>query len=226
MNKLMKLELRKIKPRNWLLSFAVANLLIALWVVTNLPNEGVRNYLEAFYSIRSYVEMTFIIYSSVFMSKLMMEEYKSKTVTALFTYPVPRKQILTAKLMVTAIFAFAASIVSNAFVAAFFLLSNAKNGFITEPLTAELLTDEALRIFINAFAVTGIAILPLYIGMLRKSASAVIIASFVLALGLGGSHDESGHNWALAVIVAAGCVAAGLLAVILSIRRAVREDIL
>ncbi|MBD2869749.1 ABC transporter permease [Paenibacillus arenilitoris] len=223
---LMRLELRKIRLRNWLLSFAAANLVIAMWVVTNLPNEGVRTFVEAFYSNRSYVEMTFIVFSSVFMSKLVMDEYKSKTVANLFAYPIARSRLLAAKLIVTALFSFAASMLSNLFVAAFFLAANAKNGYIAEPLTSGLLTDEALRIFINAFAVTGVVLLPLYVGMARKSGNAIIVASFVLALGLGGSHDESGHNWTLAAAIAACCVGAGFVSAAFAVRKAEREDIL
>ncbi|MEV5028147.1 ABC transporter permease [Paenibacillus sp. LPE1-1-1.1] len=226
MGKLIRLELQKIKLRNWLISAIIANLLISLWVSTNLPDEGVKSYLEAFYSIRSYVEITFIIFSSVLLSKLFLDEYKNKTISVLFTYPVPRHHILMAKLILFCLFSFLTALLSNVFVAAFFLFVDAQKGFIAEPLTMLMLRDEAFRMLINGISIMGLGMIPLYIGVIRKSVPAFMVCSMFLALMFGSTHDESGSNWSLSAAVALFSLGLGLVSAIVSIRRAVREDIM
>src|SRR4029453_6249509 len=105
-----------MKLRNWLISVIAANILIGLWVITSLPNEGVNSNVEAFYSIRSYVELTFIVFTSVLMSKLILDEYKNRTISVLFTYPIPRSRIIFAKLILLCTFSYLTAIFSNGYV--------------------------------------------------------------------------------------------------------------
>jgi len=226
MGKLIRLELKKMKLRNWLISVFIANIIIGLWVVTSLPNEGVKSYVDAFYSIRSYVELTFFVMASVLMSKLFLDEYKNRTISVLFTYPVPRSRIMTAKLIVLCSFSYVAVIVSNGFVVGFFLLYDAQASMIAETLTWSMLTDETLRIVINGFSVMGLGLIPLSVGLLRKSVPATIISAMVLGLSYGSTHDESGSNWTLALVIASFSMAIGLLTAYFSIRRATREDMM
>ncbi|MDQ8733678.1 ABC transporter permease [Paenibacillus sp. LHD-38] len=226
MGKLIMLELHKIKLRNWLICAIIANLLISLWVSTNLPDEAVKSYLEAFYSIRSYVEITFIVFSSVLLSKLFLDEYKNRTISVLFTYPVPRHHILIAKLILFCLFSFLTALLSNGFVAAFFLFVDSQRSFIAEPLTLLMLREEFFRIVINSISVVGLGIIPLYIGLIRKSVPAFMVCSMFLALMFGSTHDESGNNWSAAISIAMFCLVLGMISAIVSIRKVIREDIM
>jgi hypothetical protein len=68
--------------------------------------------------------------------------------------------------------------------------------------------------------------IPLYIGVIRKSVPAFMVFSMFLALMFGSTHDESGSNWSLSAAVALLSLGLGLVSAIVLIRRAVREDII
>ncbi|MCZ4150352.1 bacitracin ABC transporter permease, partial [Escherichia coli] len=50
------------------------------------------------------IRITFIIFASVILSRLVIEEYKSKMIQVLFTYPQQRKKMMQAKLLIVYVF--------------------------------------------------------------------------------------------------------------------------
>lgn len=89
---LMRLELLKLKVGQYILSVAGITVILALWCNTNIPDEDTLSYSEAFSAISSYVRSTFIVFSSVLMARMIIDEYRNKTITVLFTYPINRKK--------------------------------------------------------------------------------------------------------------------------------------
>ena len=69
----------------------------------------------------SIVRATFIIFGAVLIAKLIIDEYKNKTILLMFSYPINRKKIMISKLAITAILTFITVILSNIFVVEFSL---------------------------------------------------------------------------------------------------------
>ncbi|KRE58383.1 hypothetical protein ASL11_28960 [Paenibacillus sp. Soil750] len=180
--KLIKLELKKTKWRGLLLSAVITNLMVALWVIgSDVPNNEIISYDRAFQSIMNYAGITFIIFGSVLMSRMVIDEYRNKTITLLFAYPVPRKQVFLAKLIIIGAWTFATVLFNNVFVLLSLLFFNSHNHYITETLTNDRLMKEAIRILIFAFACGSVSLIPLYFGMIRKTMPALIVSSFFLS---------------------------------------------
>ncbi|WNR44527.1 ABC transporter permease [Paenibacillus roseipurpureus] len=180
--KLIKLEVKKTKWRGMLLSALLTTVLLVLWVVgSDVPNNEVHTYDRAFVSIMNYVGITFIVFASVLMSRMVIDEYRNKTITLLFAYPVPRHLIFVAKLLIIAVWTFATVLLSNIVVVAMLLLANTKCHYITEALTRNRLLEEALRMVIFALSTVGAALVPMFFGMLRKTMPALIVSSFVIS---------------------------------------------
>jgi ABC-type transport system involved in multi-copper enzyme maturation permease subunit len=180
--KLIKLELKKTKWRGLLLSVVITNCVLILWVVgSDVPSNEVHTYDRAFLSIMNYVGITFIIFASVFMSRMVIDEYRNKTITLLFAYPVPRNLIFLAKLIIIGTWTFATVLLANITVIVSLLLANSRYHYITETLTSDRLITEAIRMLIFAFTCASISLMPFYFGMFRKTMPALIVSAFILA---------------------------------------------
>jgi ABC-type transport system involved in multi-copper enzyme maturation permease subunit len=221
--KLIKLELKKMKFGGWLRNIFIANVLIALWVITSIPNEKINTYVLAFAGVGSYVRITFIIFSAVFMARMVIDEYRNKTISVLFTYPISRQKLLIAKLISVSLITFWLILLSNFFATAFFLFFDHYQHYIPEPLTSTILVDEAFRILIWAVAFTGLSLVPFFVGMLRKSIPATIVSSFITSIGFSGVNLS--NNWFIGTISAAAIVAFGILTAYFAIRNIELKDL-
>lgn len=95
---LIKLELKKGGLSSYLWGSVVAYAAIAGFMMLiyfvegpNVQEPIFRSYTEMFETIDLFVRGTFIIYASVMISKLIISEFRDKTITLLFAYPVSRK---------------------------------------------------------------------------------------------------------------------------------------
>jgi ABC-type transport system involved in multi-copper enzyme maturation permease subunit len=223
MYKLIKLELKKLKFSGWLRNTLIANAIIALWVITSIPNEQIDTYVLAFAGVGSYVRITFIVFSSVLTARMVIDEYRNKTISVLFTYPIPRKTLLIAKLITVSLLTFWLILLSNLFVAAFFLVFDHYQHYIPEMLTSRILVDELMRILIWAVAFIGLSLLPFFVGMLRKSVPATIVSSFVISIGFSGVNLSD--NWIMGAVAAIAIVAFGVFMAYLAIRNIEHQDL-
>lgn len=192
---LMKLELRKAKLGWYIRGAIIANLLIACFFVVFMgfieTMEGEVPFTsidEAFIVIGALVRATFIIFASVLIVRIIIEEYKNKTISILFTYPIQRKKIFTAKLGIIGFLTFFVTLLTNIFVAFVFLAFNAKYHFVQGDVTLDLLVNQGLSMITFAIAIAGTSFIPLYFGMKKKSVPATIISSIFIVF-LISSHN-------------------------------------
>lgn len=186
MLKLIKLEMKKYKLGWYFKGAIIANILIvalmtSLFYITRLEgDEFIQNQDQLFGLLGTMVRATFIVMASVIISKLVINEYNNKTIQVMFTYPINRKKIFAAKLLITAILTFVTIIVSNLFVSAAVYVLNDYLQFVPISLTKEIIIKEVLSIIVFAFGVSGTSIIPLYFGMRKKSVPGTILSSFII----------------------------------------------
>lgn len=184
MYKLIKLEIRRIDFSKYLIGALAINLILLLWLVTSeggrLP-EGYTNFEQAFSDIGTYSRVIFLIFSGVILSRLIIDEYKNKTISILFSYPIPRKKILISKLILLSFLTFSMILISNIFIAVMFLIANHIFNIVPDILTTEIIYTEFIRCIIFTFAATGISLIPFFFGMLKKSVPSTIVASFIVS---------------------------------------------
>ncbi|MCM3765069.1 ABC transporter permease [Neobacillus niacini] len=186
MRKLISLEIKKYKLFSYLKGVAIANLAIMAMLCLVYYGEKVEgvvayeNYEMAFGVIGSIIRPVFIIFAAVLISKLIIDEYRSNSISLMFTYPINRKKIIIAKLAIVASFTFLTIVLSNLLIGSVFYLVDSYLHFVPEALTGKVLTDSLITMTLEAIASAGMALIPLYFGMRKKSTVAPIVSAIVM----------------------------------------------
>ncbi|WP_379133002.1 ABC transporter permease [Paenibacillus sp. sgz500958] len=229
MLKLISLEIRKHKLAGMLKAVLYANLGLLIFMVLVLfmdqseVDRTFESYAELLDGLFVFVKSVFIIFGAVLLGKLIIDEYRNNTITLLFMYPIPRKKLMAAKVIVVFLFTMVTIIVSYLILAALLVGLDAISGIIPGQLTLSLVGSTLAKLGFGALYAAGISLIPLYIGMRKKSLSATIVSS-VLIVSLISSGFEQFRLGDLAYVSIALCLL-GIAIAYLSIRKVETEDI-
>lgn len=186
MLKLIKLEMKKFKFIGCIRGVLIANLvIIGVLILINFAEkyEGrdvFDNFKMAFSIADTMVRGTFIVFGAVLIAKLIIEEFKNKTITVLFMYPVNRKKLIIAKLFIVAAFVFFSVLLSNIFISFVLCVSDNIYDIIPENLTMDIVVNQLINLVISALYSSGMSLIPLYFGMRKKSVPATIVSSILI----------------------------------------------
>ncbi|WP_167434159.1 ABC transporter permease [Paenibacillus silvae] len=201
MLKLIQLEWRKHRFARNLTGAGIAMLSILLFLimigVTDLGAEdyAFASYEGSFILIDTFARAVFIIFAGVLISKLIISEYRDKTMNVMFTYPIKRHKIIAAKLMLVFLFTFAMIMLTDVVMGVILLASNHFYDFITEPLSTAALLKIVVKYTISSASAAAMALIPLFFGMRKHSVTATMVASillvFVVCSGFSGSNGPT-----------------------------------
>ena len=226
MLKLMKLEMRKTKINGYIRAALIANLILIaqmLFIIYTSGHEGEAKpdtISNTFYMVSTLVKAIFIIFSGVMIANIIINEYRNNTISVLFMYPVSRKKLMAAKLLIIAAFTFTAVILSNVFTDFILLIVNNFYHFTADKLTANILINYFISIAGSAAARAGIGLMPLLVGMWKKSISLTIVSSVIIITLICNNK-----NAVLAVWIDIILAAAGIIIAYLSIRNIEHVDV-
>lgn len=183
MFKLMKLEWKKHKLSSYFKGVAIC--IIAIFAAVSLMALGMKGEGDAAitdftkYMILAnlIIRITFIIFSSVILSRLVIDEYKNKTMQLLFMYPLQRKVVMGAKLAIVFSFCFVSTIIATFIISLLLFCMNPMMGLLETPVTMGEIIATVPAAFINAFMISGISLIPLFFGMRKKSAPTTITSA-------------------------------------------------
>ena len=230
MLKLIKLEFKKNKFNGSLLGILIVNVAIIAMTLLMYFNFGsleeevsFSNYQEAFNIIDTFVRAAFIIYASTLIAKFVIEEYRNKTMSLMFTYPIDRKKLIAAKLVIVFIWTLFTIIFSNLVITTIFVLINNHYGYINEALTTDLIINNGLQILLNAVAAAGLGLIPLFFGMLKKSIVGTIVSSVLIVSFIGSNYGDFSLSSIIAIPLSLAVV--GILIAYLSIRNIDKVDL-
>ncbi|EJP88375.1 ABC transporter permease [Bacillus cereus] len=188
MLRLMKLELRKFKLGWYVQRAVIANivilaLLIFVSIVAQIEGDPKIRDPQIILSMASaLVRATFIIFGGVLIAKLIIDEYKSKTILLMFSYPINRKKMMASKLAITATLTFITVILSNILVVGIFFGIDSYFSILPNSFTVDQLIQEGINLIPLAIATAGISLIPLYFGMRKRSVPATIVSSIIVVL--------------------------------------------
>ncbi|MFJ3390487.1 ABC transporter permease [Lysinibacillus sp. NPDC086135] len=183
---LLKLEMKKFNLGWYVKGAMIANIMITAVVCSVIfiaQKEGdipISTYEEVNVLIGASVRATFIVFASVLIAKLVIEEYKNRTMLIMFTYPVSRKKLIASKLTLIAFLTFMTTMMSNIVVAGLFLIINTYFPIVPFTITASQFIGEAINIVPFAIAATGTSLIPFYFGMRNYSVPATIGSSLLV----------------------------------------------
>ena len=231
MLKLIKLELKKNKFNGSWLGILIANLcimgLVALMYFDpeTLENELVFiDFADAFSAIDTFVRATFIIYASVLIAKFVIEEYKNKTMSLMFSYPISRKKLIAAKLTIIFTWTFLTITLSNVVISGVLVLVNNYFGYIPGTLEMDTVINYVLKMLLNTVSAAGLSLIPLFFGMWKKSVPGTIVSAVLIV----SIFSSSSGGFSLYSIIAVPIILAaiGILVAYLSIRNVDKVDLI
>lgn len=230
MFKLIVLEKKKISTGSFVAGVCIANIVIVLLVwfipfVERLEGDMIvfGEYADPFYVIGQMVRITFIVFAAVLIARIVIDEYKNKTIHIMFTYPIKRKKIMVAKLAIVSLFTFITVLLSTFFVTGAFLALDSVFHFVPQELTSSMLIEHGWTTLVYALSAAGISLVPLYFGMKKKSVPITIVSSIIVVAVISGSYNNSSLDTNLAIPVLIGC--AGIFVAYWTIRQVNKEDL-
>lgn len=199
--KLLRLEWKKNCIAGYfkgLISCIVGILAAVVLMALGSGDEQVfRDYTDFMSLTNILIRIVFIIFSSVILSRLVIDEYKNKTVQLLFTYPLKRKKIILAKLSLVFGFCFFSIIIATFMInIAVYFLNPMMNLFDT-PVEIQEMVATIPSTFVNAFMVAGVSLIPLYFGMRRKSTASTITSAVLIGFVINATISNGDSSTSL-----------------------------
>lgn len=231
MLKLIQLEWQKSNITRYFRGLAVCIVAIfaavALMALGSQSENEPMNYADFMSLSDILVRITYIIFSSVILSRLVIDEYKSSMIQVLFTYPLQRKKIIQAKLTIVFGFCFFSIIITTFMINLLTYFLNPMIGLFEGSVHLGDMTATIPATLINAFMIAGISLIPLTIGMRKKSTASTITSAVIIAFLINATVSDGGSSTSLFQFIAipiALCLL-GLILGYLSFHKVDRTDV-
>ena len=220
MNELIKIELKKISLKRQIGGLMIANavifvLLSPMLLMLAFQGETLELYLMTNHAIQS----VFIIWQSILISSLVLEEFKAKTIMQLYIYPFKRLTIVNAKLVLIFILMLTFSLVTQFVQHGLFMTVSI---FIPQFSYAPSLQAILGIVLASPFAVM-LAMGTLTVGLWMKSTIAPVIASLAIVAILSHISFIS----LMVHLVSVGTIGiVGLILTLISVKGATTKDLI
>ncbi|WP_178075952.1 ABC transporter permease [Paenibacillus oralis] len=188
MLKLISLELRKYRFARHIGYAAMADLAILLFLtMIGITDYGAEDYAystypESFMLIDTFVRATFMIFAGALLSTMITLEYRNKTLGVLFTYPIKRRKLIAAKLVIIFFFTFGMILFTDVLMGSVLVAVDHFYPFIADSLTMEQVQVLLLEYTISSLSAAAMALIPLLFGMRKHSVTATMVSSILLVL--------------------------------------------
>lgn len=193
---LIRMEIKKVPLKPHIAGLLIANFIIFLLSVFTsslLTASGNISTLPGFAPVQldtvtlaaMLVRATLIVWEAVLISVFVIEEYRNKTISLLFTYPISRTKLITAKLILICGIMFLFHVLSNIFQYATIFLAAKCFDFVTFSF-GNIMTQA-----VTTISAILLGLLPLYVGMIKKSAIATVVSSIIIVAIASNSQGSS-----------------------------------
>ena len=229
MLKLIKLEIKKFQITHYVRSALITNFIFILFLALGFyasqyeETPFLTSYKETFYSIDVLTKAIFIIFAASLLAKMVIGEYKSRTITVLFMYPVKRKALLAAKLMLVAVFTFTSIVLSDIFISSMFVLINKAFHFVPDTFADISFVGLLGSFILSALTAAGMSWITLYFGMRKKSITATILSSILIVSVV--SSNKGGVYLSSIIAIPIGLAMLGVLVAYMTIRNIEQVDV-
>lgn len=198
MLKLIQLELRKNEIRGYILgAFITAFFLLASSILL-VSEENIVHYNEVISLMNTLVSSTFIIFAALLLCKFIVSEFKNNSISVLFMYPIQRKKLIIAKLLIIVTFTFVFSLLSKVILVTGFYVLNHFSTIIQDKLTTQMIVESFLQSITGSLTTSMIGLIPLYIGMKKYSITATMVTAVIMASVL---NSQTGTSFTLSSII-------------------------
>lgn len=230
MLKLIQLEMKKYRFTGIIRAAVIANLcMFVLIAAINLSSIGAEipelaSFEDILVIIDTLVRATFIIFAGVLLSKLIIDEFKSQSITVLFMYPINRKKLIIAKLLIVITFTFMAIILSALFLTCAIFLLDQFIDAVPGTMTLEMVIKHGTSFVTGGLAASFMSLIPLYFGLRKQSTVSTLVASIIIVLLVCSNNGGFSLNEIIIVPIILAC--SGALVAYLAIRNIEHVDLL
>lgn len=199
---LIKLELKKLKISGYIRGAFIATIIIFgllnfLVVITQIEGDlSLTRYGMIFEVMTTTINATFMIFAGVLLARVVIDEYRNKTIQVLFGYPISRKKLMMAKIWIVVIFTAVAIILSNCLIILGFYIIELLHPITQERMTLQLVLSQLESTVGLALATAVMSLIPLYFGLRKNSVSTTIITSIIVSMII----NSNGNGFSLASI--------------------------
>jgi ABC-type transport system involved in multi-copper enzyme maturation permease subunit len=205
--KLIKLELQRINLRPYLISSTIIGVVLLAFT-----------YFIA-YAAQVEQEVQFMTYGNIFLftgvmsipifavlsatmyEKLIIEEYSGKRLALLLSYPVGRKKIFSAKILIVFLFLVLSMLLCTILPIFVFAASESFTPIVSDTMTSDILMKAVGTMVISLVAVSAIGLLAMRIGFIKKSVPATLISAFILSGIYGNIAIGSAGNFVISLLI-------------------------
>ncbi|MFL0249257.1 ABC transporter permease [Clostridium neuense] len=183
MFKLIELEVRKFKMKRYIKRVIICEIVIAAIMLMSVFTQAKaeNSFVDISEGLRKISENIFLIFSAVILTKIVIGEYRNKTIMNMFMYPISRKKILATKLIIVWIFGFITNLVTYFCVGAFLLILNNFSDVFTTKVSANLIINTFGYNFMLGILYPSIVFIVLLFTTKEKSVSRAIVLAIVLS---------------------------------------------
>jgi ABC-type transport system involved in multi-copper enzyme maturation permease subunit len=181
--KLMELEWRKLK-RKMILSELIIYwgilMFLPMFFIKMVSAEFGQSYSTIIQLMMS-MQLGFVLFGASLINQVVIDEYKNKTISLSFGYPISRKKLVMAKALFISLFVFLCTLVS-------FLLSGVTTYLLDQAFhiingqpTAEDITTYFSKMIVHSLIVTLISLIPLFFfGIWKRETIPTILCAIFL----------------------------------------------
>lgn len=210
MIKLIKLELQRMNLRPYLISSFIFGIILLSFTyfvayVAQLEHEvQFQNYENIFRFTSAISIILFSTLSATMYSHLIIEEYSSKRLTLLFSYPISRKKIFIAKILIVFLFVFVSMLLCTITPITIFVMTESIVPIVSDTMNSSLLVTVFKTASVSLIAVDALSLLAMRIGFIKKSISVTLISAFVLSgfySNIAISFTENNSIYLLIIVI-------------------------
>ncbi len=215
MIKLMRLEWKKLKQKSVIGEMIIYPLIIMflpVFFIESVSADFGQSY-AAIIELNSIIQMGFILFGASLINQVFIDEYKNKTISLSFRYPISRQKLFTAKILFIATFVLLLTMASYLLTGIVTYVIDQIQPMINSDLTRSNIITFFSQMIFRSLMITVISFIPLfYLGIWKRATVPTVICGIVAA----NSHLSQMINLNFNMVLVVLCVL-GSLSIFLSI---------
>ena len=182
---LMNLELKKIEYEKYILVAVIIFICLCLFstIAIFASKQDNRNtYINILQMVNAGIIESFLVFSSVLMAKIVIEEYEKNTIMIMFSYPIKKEKIILAKLLLISLITIVCIVVANILCLVYLIFVDMIYEFIGGDFNLNIFNYWILQLLNGVIAGGIFSLFPFFIGIKTKSISATVVSSLFLVI--------------------------------------------
>ncbi len=179
----MQLEWKKLKQKSVISEVIIYTLILMflpVFFIKAVSTDFGQNYATVI-DLISEIQKGFILFGASLITQVFIDEYKNKTISLSFRYPISRQKLFAAKILFIATFVFLLTMVSYLLTGTVTYLIDQVQPIIKGNLTRTDLTTFLNQMIVRSLVITLITFIPLfYFGIWKRMTIPTVICAIVL----------------------------------------------